>query len=100
MLAQYTFLGVSIVLRQNLFLHFGLTPHAPRAWWLEPAKYAPIALERASTALADSRGQTQKLPCISLSGSSPHPSAERRKKERKFLVCVAKFILLKYITLL
>ena len=59
------------------------------AWWLEILSYAPIALTRASAALADSRGQTQKLPSISLHGSSPDPSAERRKEERKFLVCVA-----------
>jgi len=59
------------------------------AWWLEIFSYAPLALERASAALADSRGQTQKLPSISLHGSSPDPSAERRKEERKFLVCVA-----------
>ena len=66
-----------------------LTSHAPRSWWLESFSYAPLALESAPAALADSRGQTQKLPSISLHGSSPDPSAERRKEERKFLVCVA-----------
>src|SRR3989338_2244198 len=63
--------------------------HARSAWWLESFSYAPRTCQRASAALADSRGQTQKLPSISLHGSSPDPSAERRKEERKFLVCVA-----------
>lgn len=34
------------------------------AWWLEILSYAPIALERAPTALADSRGQTQKISSL------------------------------------
>ena len=83
--------GESIPRRSNLFpVAKRLIRTRESAWWLEILSYAPIALERAPAALADSRGQIQKLPSISLHGSSPDPSAERRKEERKFLVCVAK----------
>jgi hypothetical protein len=59
------------------------TSHARSAWWLETNSYAPIALEHASTALADSRWQTQKFPYISFARLLPPPLRRKAGNEGK-----------------
>jgi len=59
------------------------TSHARSAWWLETEAYAPIALERASTALADSRGAKPKNFLSFLFAAPPPPLRLQGEKEGK-----------------
>ena len=59
------------------------TSHARSACQLGTEAYAPIALTLASAALADSRGQTQKFPCISFARLLPPPLRRKAGNEGK-----------------
>ena len=50
---------------QNPFQTEPLTSHAPRAWWLEPVKYAPIAWRPSEPRHARSTARPALSPCRS-----------------------------------
>ena len=61
--------------------------HAPRAWWLETKLYARIL--RASTALADSRGQNPKIFLTFSFSSAGGVGGADKKWKGNFWFCFA-----------
>ena len=87
---------------QNPFPAEPLNSHAPRAWWLEPAKYAPIAWRPSEPRHTRSTAGPALSPCRSSflfffgGGILKREGREKRGGGLDFLVCSKRDNRIKY----